>query len=104
MTPLSAKLRALHEAATPGEWRFGELGHALWGGPDGELIYDSGARQHIGISDAALIVALRNALPALADLIEAAEAMAAHVPAINEAGPALKHYYATLARLDEVMK
>lgn len=142
MTPLSAKLRALHEAATPGPWREGRHDMISYEGHSGEPfknVYADDERAGKGhmtgktlpytvargeggecLENAILIATLRNALPALADLIEAAEAMAEAIEnpkclgcgAFNEpcacAGSqrraATNKYRAARARLDEVMK
>ena len=53
------RLQALHEAATPGLWEFDEgigLGYVHGGGTIGEINY---------VAEGPLIVAMRNALPAL---------------------------------------
>ncbi len=66
-----ARLRALHEAATPGPW-FGGPGESVYAGeehPRGSYIADTFG---VGGDDAALIAAMRNALPALLDVAEAA--------------------------------
>ena len=72
MTNLSERLRALEAAATKGPWRAG-----LWGNgehvPGLEHIFMDAAEitiQDVLSEDAALIVAMRNALPELLDTID----------------------------------
>jgi hypothetical protein len=83
MTDAITKLRALHEAATPGPWRQDDGGADDWivAGPCGEFIADIGWLGAVNSDaparpdeDSALIAAARNALPALLDIAEAARA------------------------------
>lgn len=79
MTDAIAKLRALEDAATPAPWREGAVerenvfcAHGATIGPERVLARMN--REFPGFKrDAALIAAMRNALPALLDLVEAAD-------------------------------
>lgn len=80
--PASAALRRLHEEATPGPWRHEddtnpELVTAGCDG-DGAYLYVMDASwSNREPADLALITTLRNTADALADLVEAVEAMSA---------------------------
>lgn len=82
--PASVALRRLDREATAGPWTYD--GIAFLFGPEGQMVADDGSNagtiemRGIGAClpldrNAALITTLRNALPALADLVEAAEAI-----------------------------
>lgn len=62
------RLRALANAATPGPWE--DSGGDIWSDTHGFL-----SRHGLGDADATFIAAMRNALPALLDALEIAEAI-----------------------------
>ena len=84
MTPTEriAELRALYEAATPGEWGQGEAGATI----DRRDIFAADPARPSGLvlvactrpEDAASIVAMHNAAPAVLAIAEAAHGVAYH--------------------------
>ena len=76
---LATRLSALDAAATPGLWEFDGM-HTLRAPdfPGRHTIGEVWGLHHRRTADAALIVALRNSLPALVELARAAEAMLLH--------------------------
>ena len=87
-------MRRLHEVASPGPWTPAEaLGTWLVRGSAGTY------------EDAALVVALRNALPALLDVVEASVAVEVDAtvdPEVPEGWPPLVRLAEALKRLEQV--
>ena len=82
MTTITS-LRALHAAATPGPWRVGSVSPH---GSDDVCVHTVDGKHCIAFdcetpNESALIAAMRNALPALLDVAEAAEHAVGYIPA-----------------------
>ena len=103
-----AELRALEKVATPGPWRCEQdWTWELFGGNDALIgkIIQAASRGFDHANDASLIVAARNALPDLLDLLEEAERMAQYYASLDPL--AIQHWDMTakaLAFLDKLKK
>ena len=87
-----AELRRLHEEATPGPWESSIAGiegdnYVAGTGPWHRVTFNECASQY----DAALIAAMRNALPALLSIAEAAEAFMSEEHDCDDDQPCLYH-------------
>ena len=78
----ASALKAIADAATPGPWSHNNGdGYTAFivEGPEGEPVAKCSFGPYEGSTDAALIAAMRNALPKLLAVVEAAEAHDRHV-------------------------
>ncbi len=113
-----ARLRALHEAATPAPWDAAAIGgrkvpaavfvadrdvaHVYTGTGPGRMVAQAFAEDEGHIANAALIAAMRNALPALLDVAEAAAVIAQWTTLIEPLDHDITMMRNALAKLDEV--
>jgi hypothetical protein len=112
------RLRELDAKATPGPWQEGanDRDNPVRGRwiravmRDGHFVIITGGTASFGMKfaeDAAVVVALRNALPALADVLDAADELRvypAHPDFLFKHAERCAAYDAALARLTEVLK